>query len=74
MDPSGNNGEFTASWYSEMWWISGVDGPILIGDAVYVVGRGVVYLVGKYIPAVVDKIPGIWEATVDFAKGYRASS
>lgn len=53
-DPSGENA-LTAWWGGAMWWLTLVDGPLPIGDAVYVAGIGACVIVGGIMYAKTSK-------------------
>ena len=44
-DATGETGVLALQWTSSMWWLIGADGPVPIGDLVYVVGIGVLSIV-----------------------------
>lgn len=51
-DLSGHNAEAAAYWYEGMWWLAGIDGPIPVGDIIYI-GGGI--FGGKVIEAAIEE-------------------
>ncbi len=44
-DKTGETGSLALQWASGTWWLIGIDGPVPAGDALYVIGIGLLSLI-----------------------------
>ena len=54
-DPEGEAGELTLTWTSGAWWLVGADGPLPVGDLIFVGGVVVAVIIGGILVNVSKK-------------------